>query len=207
MDAQSLITQSEWILIRSDFQIMNKIKQHSRHIITTAVLALFAFDIAASQPKASEHQTATTQFIKANGTTYAYRSFGPKTGTPIVFLQHFMGTMDNWDPAITDGLAKTHHIILFDNTGVGSSSGETPASVSEMAKSAIEFIEALNYTKVDLLGFSIGGCVAQEILLIKPGIVDRAIIAGTGPRGGAYNDISLLIKNHPVTNPATSYFT
>ena len=179
---------------------MNKIiKLLKRTAMFTALSAICLH--ASAQQKESLHQTAVTQFIQANGTTYAYRSFGLKTGIPILFLQHFMGTMDNWDPAITDALASSHRIILFDNKGVGSSSGQTPESVQDMAHSAIDFIEALHLQKVDLLGFSLGGCVAQEILLMNPELVRNAVLAGTGPRGGEYHDIGLLIKNHPVTNP------
>src|SRR5271170_6815701 len=111
------------------------------------------------------HQTAPTQFVEANGTRFAYRRFGNAHGVPIVLNQHFRGTMDYWDPAVTDGLAKTREVILFDNAGVASSSGEVPPNFPRMAANAIAFIRAVGLFKVDILGFSIGGMVSQEIVL------------------------------------------
>jgi hypothetical protein len=108
------------------------------------------------------HQTAPTQFAEANGIRFAYRRFGKPNGVPLVFNQHFRGTMDYWDPAVTDGLAKNREVILFNNVGVSSSSGQVPRSVQEMAAHAIAFIQALGLTKLDVLGFSIGGMVAQD---------------------------------------------
>jgi pimeloyl-ACP methyl ester carboxylesterase len=133
---------------------------------------------------ADTHQTAPTQFVEANGIRFAYRRFGKLGGPPLVFNQHFTGTMDHWDPAVTDGLATEREVILFDNAGVSSSSGEVPLSVEQMAANAISFIKALGLPKVDALGFSIGGFVAQEIALQAPGLVRRLVLVGTGPRGG-----------------------
>jgi pimeloyl-ACP methyl ester carboxylesterase len=129
------------------------------------------------------HQTAPTQFVEANGIHFAYRRFGKPGGAPLVFNQHFKGTMDFWDPAVTDGLARTREVILFDNAGVAASSGEVPASFPEMGKNAIAFIKALGLSKVDVLGFSIGGMVAQEIAYQGGDLVRRLILVGTGPRG------------------------
>src|SRR6266567_1176159 len=109
------------------------------------------------------HETVPTTFINVKGTKFAYRAFGKDTGIPIVFLQHFTGTLDNWDPAVTNGFGKKHPVILFDNKGVGSSDGKTPESVAEMANDAIDFINALGFEKVDLLGFSLGGLIAQNL--------------------------------------------
>src|SRR3978361_353229 len=103
------------------------------------------------------HQTAPTQFVEANGIRFAYRRFGKAGGVPIVLNQHFTGTMDYWDPAVTDGLAQGREVILFDNAGVAGTSGETPASFQEMAAHAVSFIRALGLETVDVLGFSIGG--------------------------------------------------
>jgi pimeloyl-ACP methyl ester carboxylesterase len=128
-------------------------------------------------------QTAPTQFVEANGIRFAYRRFGKAGGVPIVFNQHFQGTLDHWDPAVTDGLAKCREIILFDNAGVASSSGETPSSFQEMGANAIAFIKALGLSRVDVLGFSIGGMVAQEIALQGQALVRKLILVGTGPRG------------------------
>src|SRR5229473_6830283 len=109
------------------------------------------------------HQTAPTQYVEANGTRFAYRRFGKAGDVPLVFNVHFMGTMDHWDPAVTDGFPKEREVILFDNAGVSSSSGDVPGSVAEMGANAIAFIKALGLKQVDVLGFSIGGLVAQEI--------------------------------------------
>jgi len=130
------------------------------------------------------HQTAPTQFVEANGIRFAYRRFGNAAGVPLVFNQHFTGTMDHWDPAVTDGFAKDREVILFNNAGVSSSSGEVPTTFEKMGANAAAFIKALGLTKVDVLGFSIGGFVAQEITLQAPDLVRKLILVGTGPRGG-----------------------
>ena len=129
------------------------------------------------------HDTAPTQYLEARGIRFAYRRFGRAGGVPIVFNQHFIGTMDHWDPAVTDGLAQTREIILFNNAGVSSSSGETPANFQEMGANAIAFIRALGLEQVDVLGISIGGFVAQEIALQGGNLVRKIILVGTGHRG------------------------
>jgi pimeloyl-ACP methyl ester carboxylesterase len=129
------------------------------------------------------HQTAPTQFVEANGIHFAYRRFGKAGGVPIVFNQHYAGTMDYWDPAVTDGLAEHREVILFNNAGVSSSSGETPTSFQEMGANAIAFIRALGLSQVDVLGISIGGFVAQEIALQGRNLVRKLILVGTGHRG------------------------
>ena len=130
------------------------------------------------------HDTAPTQYVEAEGIRFAYRRFGKPGGVPIVFNQHYTGTMDHWDPAVTDGLARTREVILFNNAGVSSSSGEVPTSIEEMAANAIAFIGALELSKIDVLGFSIGGFVAQEIASHASSLVRKLILVGTGPRGG-----------------------
>jgi pimeloyl-ACP methyl ester carboxylesterase len=130
------------------------------------------------------HQTAPTLFVNANGIRFAYRRFGKAGGVPIVFNQHYLGTMDYWDPAVTDGLARDREVILFNNAGVSSSSGEVPTTFEQMGANAVAFIGALRLNKVDVLGFSIGGMVAQEITLQAPDLVRKLILVGTGPRGG-----------------------
>src|SRR6202165_3530011 len=130
------------------------------------------------------HQTAPTQFVEANSIRFAYRRFGKSGGIPLVFNQHFTGTMDHWDPAVTDGLAATREVILFNNAGISSTSGEVPASVEEMAVNAAAFIRALGLSKVDVLGFSLGGLVAQALTVAEPGLVRRLVLVGTGPQGG-----------------------
>src|SRR6201997_1076609 len=130
------------------------------------------------------HQTAPTQFAEANGIRFAYRRFGKPNGVPLVFNQHFTGTMDHWDPGETDGFAQEREVILFNNAGISNSSGEVPTTFEEMGANAIAFIEALGLKQVDVLGFSIGGFVAQEITLQAPELVRRLVLVGTGPRGG-----------------------
>jgi pimeloyl-ACP methyl ester carboxylesterase len=130
------------------------------------------------------HQTAPTQFVEASAIRFAYRRFGKAGGVPLVFNQHFTGTMDHWDPAVTDGFAKDREVILFNSAGVSSSSGEVPRTVEEMGANAVAFVKALGLTTVDVLGFSIGGFVAQEITLLVPDLVRRLILVGTGPRCG-----------------------
>jgi pimeloyl-ACP methyl ester carboxylesterase len=130
------------------------------------------------------HQTAPTQFVDAAGVRFAYRRFGKQSGVPLIFNMHFTGTMDHWDPLVTDGLAATREVILFDNAGISSTSGEVPASAEAMAANAAAFIRALGLAKVDVLGFSLGGFVAQALTLACPALVRRLILVGTGPRGG-----------------------
>jgi pimeloyl-ACP methyl ester carboxylesterase len=129
------------------------------------------------------HDTVPTNYVDAKGIRFAYRRFGNAGGVPLVFNQHLMGTMDYWDPEVTDGLAKNREVILYDYAGVGGSSGETPASVPEMAADGIAFIKALGLSQVDILGYSMGGMVAQEIALQGRDLVRRFILVGTGPRG------------------------
>jgi pimeloyl-ACP methyl ester carboxylesterase len=130
------------------------------------------------------HQTAPTQFVDAAGVRFAYRRLGKSGGVPLVFNMHFTGTMDHWDPLVTDGLAATREVILFNNAGISGTSGEVPASVEEMAANATAFIKALGLKTVDVLGVSIGGFVAQEIALQAPALARRLVLVGTGPRGG-----------------------
>ena len=129
------------------------------------------------------HETAPTLYVEANGVRLAYRRFGKAGGVPLVFNQHFQGTLDHWDPAVTDGLAAGREVILFDNAGVAGSSGETPSTFKEMGANAIAFIRTLGLTEVDVLGFSIGGMVAQEVALQGGALVRKLILVGTGPRG------------------------
>ncbi|MEV4351191.1 alpha/beta hydrolase [Actinoplanes sp. NPDC049596] len=129
------------------------------------------------------HQTAPTQFAEAGGISFAYRRFGHGGEVPLVLLQHFRGNLDNWDPALTDGLAAGREVILVDYAGVGSSTGAPAHSVNESARHIIAFTEALGLERFDLLGFSLGGFVAQEIALIRPLAVRKLVLAGTGPKG------------------------
>lgn len=130
------------------------------------------------------HQNAPTQFIEAGQNRYAYRRFGNSSGTPIVLLQHFTGGLDHWDPAFTDGLAQDREIILVDNAGVGASTGETPSTIEGMADCIVDFVDALELGTFDLLGFSMGGMVAQAFAKKNAGRVRRLVLVGTSPRGG-----------------------
>lgn len=146
------------------------------------------------------HVTAPTRFIEANGIRYAYRRFGSESGTPLVFLQHFRGGLDNWDPLVTDGLAQGRPVILFNNAGVASSSGETPNTIEAMGDHVAAFVNALGLPQVDVLGFSIGGYVAQSFVLRHPNLVRRLVLAGTGPRNGepSKNSRVLEVAGNPV---------
>ncbi len=130
------------------------------------------------------HNTAPNLFIDIDGIKYAYRTFGNDTGIPLLLLQHFTGTLDNWDPIVTNGLAKHFKVILFDNKGIGASTGETPDNIGTMAQDAISFTKALGIGRINILGFSMGGFIAQQITLDAPDLVDKLILAGTGPKGG-----------------------
>ncbi len=132
----------------------------------------------------SDSALAPTQFVKAGGETYAYRRFGSGDILPLLCLQHFTGTMDNWDPAVTDALAQDREVILFDNAGIGRSTGSVPDSVDEMTKHALNFLDALGIKTCDVLGFSLGGMVAQVMAIERPSIFRRMILVGTAPRGG-----------------------
>ena len=135
-------------------------------------------------PVITSHKDATTHAVDVGGTTFAYRDLGPRTGTPVIFLNHLGAVLDNWDPRVVDGIAAHRRVITFDNRGVGASEGRTPSSIAEMAKDAKAFIRALGFDRVDLLGFSMGGFVAQVIAEEQPDLVRKIILAGTGPAGG-----------------------
>lgn len=132
-------------------------------------------------------QTAPTEFVDVNGTAFAYRRLGTTDGVPLVFLHHFTAILDDWDPRVVDGLASGRPVILFDNRGVGGSEGTTPSSVAEMGRDAVLVLEKIGIAQCDLLGFSMGGFVAQWILEHHPDLVRKAILAGTGPAGGEHN--------------------
>lgn len=125
-----------------------------------------------------------TRTIDVGGVPFAYRELGPASGVPVIFLHHLMAVLDDWDPRVLDGIAAHRRVIAFDNRGVGASGGSVPYTVEEMGRDAIAFIRALGLKQVDLLGFSLGGGVAQMVALQAPDLVRRMILAGTGPRGG-----------------------
>jgi pimeloyl-ACP methyl ester carboxylesterase len=131
------------------------------------------------------YQDAPTRTIAAGGVNFAYRELGPKTGIPVIFFVHLAGTLDNWDPAVTDPIAAEHHVITFDNRGVGASTGAVPDTIEAMAEDAVTFIKALGFGKVDIFSFSLGGMIAQALALRHPELVRKLILTGTGPAGGA----------------------
>jgi len=128
--------------------------------------------------------TAPTQFLQVESERYAYRRFGSGSKLPLLCLQHFTGTLDNWDPAVTDPLAAEREVILFENAGMGRSSGTVPKTIAGMAAHALAFLTGLGLKTCDVLGFSLGGMVAQHIALERPSIFRRVILVGTAPRGG-----------------------
>jgi pimeloyl-ACP methyl ester carboxylesterase len=130
------------------------------------------------------YNDAPTETVDIGGTRFAYRRLGADTGVPVIFLHHLAAVLDNWDPRVIDGIAARHRVIAFDNRGVGASKGSTPTSVAAMARDAVTFIRALGFDHVDLLGFSLGGFVAQVIAQEEPRLVRKLVLAGTGPAGG-----------------------
>ena len=136
--------------------------------------------------------TAPTQSIQTSKEKYAYRRFGKQSGYPLLFLQHFTGTLDNWDPFVTDPLAGDHDVILFDNAGVGRSTGKVPTTMAAMAEHVFAFLDTLGIETCDVLGFSLGGVIAQQMVLNRPKVFRKMILAGTAPRGG--EDIMHLQK-------------
>jgi len=133
---------------------------------------------------AGQYIDAANKFIDVGGTRFAYRELGPRGGVPIVLFNHWAAVLDNFDPAIVDGLAGRHHIIALDYRGVGGSGGLAPVTIDEMARDCIAVIRAMGFATVDLLGFSLGGMVAQDVALKAPALVRKMILAGTGPAGG-----------------------
>ena len=137
-------------------------------------------------------ETAPTRYVEGNGIRFAYRQLGPSTGTPLVLLQHFSGNIDSWDPAVVNALATDRPVIAFDNAGVGRSSGQTPDSIAAMASDAVNFINLLGVPEVDLLGFSLGGCIAQQIAAEHGQLVRKLILVGTAPKGGEEHLLAVL---------------
>jgi len=145
-----------------------------------------------SATTAASNRTSPTQFVAAGDQRYAYRRFGAGRGRPLLFLQHFTGTLDNWDPAVTDPLASTREVILFENAGVGRSTGRVPETVAGMAEHSLDFLQRLGVASCDVLGFSLGGMIAQQMAQDRPSIIRRMILVGSAPRGG--EDIMHLEK-------------
>lgn len=145
-----------------------------------------------SATKTASSITAPTQFLEVKDQRYAYRRFGNGSGRPLLFLQHFTGTLDNWDPAVTDPLASGREVILFESAGLGRSTGKVPESIAGMASHALAFLDQLGLSSCDVLGFSLGGMIAQQMAQDRPSLIRRMILVGTAPRGG--EDIMHLEK-------------
>src|SRR5437763_6052390 len=132
----------------------------------------------------TSYAQAPARTITAGGVTFAYRELGPKGGVPVIFFVHLAATLDNWDPRIIDPIAKNHHVIAFDNRGVGASTGQVPDTVEAMADDAYSFIKALEFSKIHIFSFSLGGFVAHALVLKHPDLVRKLVLTGTGPKGG-----------------------
>ena len=132
----------------------------------------------------TSYAQAPARSVTAGGVTYAYRELGPRGGIPVIFFVHLAATLDNWDPRIVDPIARNRHVIAFDNRGVGASTGRVPDTVEAMADDAYTFINALGFSKIDIFSFSLGGFVAQALVVKHPDLVRKLVLTGTGPKGG-----------------------
>jgi pimeloyl-ACP methyl ester carboxylesterase len=158
-----------------------------KNIFLLTILIIFKMTTTNAQSDSANYTYATvpTQFVDANGIKFAYRSYGKEGDIPVIYFNHLTANLDNCDPRIMDAVAAKRQIISFDYRGVGATTGKQGESLADMAKDAIAFIHALGYKQVDILAFSMGGFITQEILLVEPALVRKAMLAGTGPRGGA----------------------
>jgi pimeloyl-ACP methyl ester carboxylesterase len=155
-------------------------------------------------------ETVPTQFAEADGIRYAYRRFGKAGTVPLLFLGYFNSNMDAWDPAVTNSLAADHEVILFDNAGVGASGGETPYTVAQMMPQCVAFCRALDLKAIHVVGFSLGGMIAQQLALDHPDLVQRLILLGTAPRGGeglTFTELSAEEQADPVAFLLGAFFT
>jgi pimeloyl-ACP methyl ester carboxylesterase len=146
----------------------------------------------------TSYKNTPTRTVSAAGVDFAYRELGSRSGTPVIFATHLAASLDNWDPRVVDGIAAKHHVFTFDNRGVGASTGKVPDTIEAMAHDAVTFIRALGFDQVDLLGFSMGGMIAQVIALEEPRLVRKLILTGTGPAGGVGIDKVTRVSNLDV---------
>jgi len=137
-----------------------------------------------NEPVVTSYAEAPARTVTTGGTTYAYRELGPKGGIPVVFFVHLAATLDNWDPRIVDAIAKNRHVITFDQRGVGASTGKVPGTIEAAADHAYEFVTALAFDQIDVFSVSMGGMIAQDLIVKHPDLVRRLVLTGTGPRGG-----------------------
>lgn len=187
-------------------------------LLTLSVLLASPYALADSPIGGSSHPTSVvvaqqmnwtnvpTQTVSAGGVNFAYREYGQANGgTPVVFLNHLAAVLDNWDPRVVDGFAAQHHIVVFDNRGIGASSGTPANTIEQMAADAIRFIKAKGFTQVDLFGFSMGGMIAQEIALKQPQLVRKMILAGTGPAGGTGISSVARVSNYDLLRATLTF--
>ena len=156
------------------------------------------------------HETVRTQFVQVGDARFAYRRFGRRGGFPLLLLNYFAASMDDWDPKVTNGFAAVREVVLFDNVGVGSSTGETPSTVAAMTKDCVEFCRALDLRKIDVVGFSLGGMIAQQFAFEYPEMIRQMILMGTGPRGGegmTFTELSTDQLADPVALLMSAFFT
>ncbi len=159
---------------------------------------------------ASLSNQAKTHYVNAKGVKYAYRKFGKQSEIPLVLFQRFRGSMDHWDPKLLDNLAQSRTVIIFDNAGISKTSGATPSSVKAMGQDAVTFIQALGYSKVDTLGWSLGGFVAQQVALDRPELINKVIVAGSSPGGVAEaprmtDEVLSVVQKHDSQNPMEDF--
>lgn len=155
-----------------------------KNTILLTILMILNMAISNAQGGNYTYATVRTKFVEANGIKFAYRSYGKEGDIPVVYFNHLTANLDNCDPRIMDAIAAKRHIISFDYRGVGATTGKQGTSIPDMAKDAIAFIHALGYKQVDIVAFSMGGFITQELLLVEPTLARKIILAGTGPRGG-----------------------
>jgi pimeloyl-ACP methyl ester carboxylesterase len=153
-------------------------------------------------PIITSYAKAPARTVSAGGVTFAYRELGPKGGIPVVFFVHLAATLDNWDPRIVDPIAKDHHVITFDQRGVGASTGKVPDSIEAMADDAYTFIRALGFDKIDIFSFSLGGMIAQALVVEHPELVRKLVLTGTGPAGGKDIDKVARITYYDILRAA-----
>jgi pimeloyl-ACP methyl ester carboxylesterase len=154
--------------------------------------------LAQAAASAADYSKTPNRYVTVEGTKLAYRMLGNRTDAPpLVLFQHFTGTMDDWDQSMIEGLAKGRTVVIFENAGIGASEGKTPDSVETMARYAQGFLDALDLNEVDILGFSLGGAVAQQVLADRPELVRKAILVGTGPQGAeGFKDLPRIISEN-----------
>jgi pimeloyl-ACP methyl ester carboxylesterase len=156
------------------------------------------------------HETARTQFIPIRDVQFAYRRYGRRGAVPLLLLNYFAASLDDWDPKVTNGLATEREVILLDSAGIGSSTGKTPSTVAAMTKDCADFCRALDLKSFDVMGFSLGGMMAQQLACDYPGMIRRMILLGTGPRGGegmTFTELSLDLLADPAALLMNSFFT